>query len=151
MKLFSPSLGALLLFTSMITSMLTSTALCAAVETAPKPAKTKLKIAPHETVLHVADMHCATCAKKVASRLFTVPGVLRVRTDVNADLAVLTPQPKKKLDPLAIWKAAAKAGFPAVKLVGPEGQYTADPKTKAAVRVPPEENRTAQKPREQPG
>lgn len=96
----------------------------------------KLKLAPGETALYVADLHCKTCAKKIASKLYAVKGVMRVRTDVKGDVVVITPQKKKQLDVQSIWKAAQMAGFPAKKLIGPQGTYVVDPKTKAAQRLP---------------
>lgn len=97
---------------------------------APAPFETKLKIAKTDTVIQVGDLHCKTCAKKIARRLYTVKGVMRVRTDVKANIAIVTPQPKKTLDVEALWVAARKAGFPPVKLVGPEGAFEPDPETK---------------------
>ena len=96
----------------------------------------KVKRAPNETALFVADLHCKTCAKKIAGKLFTVKGVMTVRTNVKDDVVIITPQKKKKLDVQAIWKAAQKAGFPPQKLIGPQGTYVVDPKTKAAQRLP---------------
>ncbi|MCG8448189.1 MAG: heavy-metal-associated domain-containing protein [Pirellulales bacterium] len=96
----------------------------------------KLKVTPQETALFVADLHCKTCAKKVAGKIYGVKGVKRVRTNVKEDVAIITPQKKKRLDVNALWKAAQAAGFPPVKLVGPAGTYVADPKTKAARRLP---------------
>ena len=101
----------------------------------PKP-KTKLKLAPTDTVIYVGDLHCKHCAKRIASKLYTVKGVVKVRTDLKADVAIVTPQNKKKLDPLALWTAAKTSGFPALKLVGPAGTYVPDPKTKTAQRLP---------------
>ncbi len=98
--------------------------------------KTKLKSTPNETLLYVDEMHCGHCAKKIASKLYAVKGVVKVRTDIKAGLAIITPQKKKKLDPLAIWSAASKSGFPAMKLVGPTGTYVLNPKTKTAQLEP---------------
>jgi len=94
--------------------------------------KTKLKIAPNETTIYVKSLHCKTCAKKIARKLYAVKGVTKVRTDLKANLAVVTPQKKKKLDPLALWTAAQASGFPAIKLIGPTGTYLPHPETKAA-------------------
>ncbi len=98
--------------------------------------KTKLKSAPNETLLYVNEMHCGHCAKKIAGKLYAVKGVVKVRTDIKAGLAIITPQKKKNLDPLAIWTAANKSGFPAMKLVGPTGTYVLNPKTKKAELEP---------------
>ena len=97
-----------------------------------KSSKIKIKKAPHETVIFVDDLHCKNCAKKMARKLYAVKGVVKVRTDLKADVAIVTPQKKKQLDPLALWKAAKTAGFPAIKLVGPDGTYLPNPETKAA-------------------
>ena len=102
---------------------------------AASPVETSLKIAERETAIYVGDLHCKTCAKKIARRLYTVKGVVKVRTDVKADVAVVTPQAKKTLDVKALWSAAEKAGFPPVRLVGPAGTFEPDPKTKAPQRV----------------
>jgi copper chaperone CopZ len=98
-------------------------------------AETTLKIAESDTVIYVGDLHCKTCAKKIARRLYTVKGVMNVRTDVAADVAIVSPQPKKTLDVKALWTAAQKAGFPPVKLVGPAGTFEPDPETKGPLQV----------------
>jgi copper chaperone CopZ len=98
-------------------------------------AKSKLKMAKNETAIYVGDMHCGHCAKKIAGKLYTVKGVLKVRTDVKADVVIVTPQKKKKLDPMALWAAADKSGFPAIKLIGPTGTYTIDAETKKVTKV----------------
>ena len=102
---------------------------------AGSPVETKLKIAETDTTIYVDDLHCKTCAKKIARRLYTVKGVVKVRTDLKANVAIVSPQAKKTLDVKALWAAARKAGFPPVKLVGPEGTFEPDPKTKAPQRV----------------
>ena len=105
---------------------------------ANEPVKTKLKIGKTDTLIQVEDLHCKSCAKKVSRKLYAVKGVVKVRTDVAADVAVVTPQKKKKLDAKALWSAAQKAGFQPVRLEGPAGKYQPDPKTKAPVLVPAE-------------
>ncbi len=104
--------------------------------TTPAKPKTKLKMAANETIIYVDDLHCGHCAKKIASKLYAVKGVILVRTDVKADIVIITPQAKKKLDPLALWKAAKDSTFPALRLEGPTGKYVADPKTQAPQLVP---------------
>jgi copper chaperone CopZ len=97
---------------------------------AGSPATARLKVGERDTVIHVGDLHCKTCAKKIARRLYTVKGVMKVRTDVEANVAVVTPQTKKTLDVKALWNAALKSGFPPLKLVGPTGAFEPDPQTK---------------------
>ncbi len=101
--------------------------------------KTTLKIAKGDTIVYVGDLHCKHCAKSLTSKLVTVKGVKSVRADIKADVAVVTPQTKKKLDPKALWAAAKKSGFPAIKLVGPTGTYVLDTKTKEPKLMPKQE------------
>lgn len=95
----------------------------------------KLKLAPNEVAIYVDDMHCAGCAKKISGRLFKVKGVVKVRTDLKADLAIVTPQAKKQIDVKAAWEACQQAGFQPTKLIGPQGTFAAHEKTKAPQKV----------------
>jgi copper chaperone CopZ len=100
------------------------------------PAKaTALKLAPGETAIYISNMHCPTCAKKIAGKLYRVKGVIKVKTDVKKNLAVITPQSKKFVDAKAAWSAVRSAGFKPTKLIGPQGTFVADEKTKDPVRV----------------
>ena len=114
-------------------------------EITKKKVKTKLPIAKTDTVITVGDLHCKTCAKKIAGRLYTVKGVVKVRTDVKADVAIVTPQAKKKLSVKALWAAAQKSGFQPTLLEGPNGKYEADPKTKGPKLVPKKQQPPAEK------
>jgi copper chaperone CopZ len=104
-----------------------------AAEKAPASAA-EIKLAPHETAIYVGDMHCATCAKKISGKLFRVKGVMKVRTNVKQHVAIVTPQSKKVVDVKAAWKAVQSAGFEPVKLVGPEGTFVSDEKSKEPVK-----------------
>ena len=95
----------------------------------------EIKLAPNETAIYVGDMHCATCAKKISGKLFRVKGVMKVRTNVKQHVAIVTPQSKKVVDVKAAWKAVQSAGFEPTKLVGPEGSFTADEKSKEPVKT----------------
>ncbi len=79
------------------------------------------------TTIHVTDMHCATCAKKIAAKLYGVPGVLEVRANVKADKAYVVPQKTKTPSPKAIWEAVEAAGFKPTKMSGPAGKFTKKP------------------------
>ncbi|MCH2113959.1 MAG: heavy metal transporter [Pirellulales bacterium] len=94
------------------------------------------KLAANETAIFVGNLHCKTCAKKLASKLYAVKGVVRVRSNVKDNLTIVTCQKKKKLDINALWTAAQKAGFQPVKLINPQGTFIPDPKTKAAHQLP---------------
>jgi copper chaperone CopZ len=100
--------------------------------TAPKPAE--LKLAPNEVAIYITNMHCPTCAKKIAGKLYRVKGVMKVRTDVKKNLAIVTPQSKKQVDPKAAWTAVRSAGFKPAKLIGPQGTFVADEKTKDPIK-----------------
>jgi copper chaperone CopZ len=101
---------------------------------AEKARATEVKLAPGETAIYVGDMHCAHCAKKISGKLFRVKGVKKVRTNVKQHVAIVTPQAKKNLDVKAAWKAVQSAGFEPTKLVGPEGTFVADEKSKEPVK-----------------
>ena len=79
------------------------------------------------TWIFVDNMHCQNCANKIARKLYTVPGVVKVQTDVERNFAVVTPQARKQLSPRALWEAVEIAKFSPVKLQGPTGVYTAKP------------------------
>ena len=79
------------------------------------------------TAIHVDDMHCKTCAKKIARKLYAVPGVVAVHADVDKDVALVTPQKNKDLSPRALWEAVQAAKFKPVKLVGPHGTFLKKP------------------------
>lgn len=79
------------------------------------------------TTIHIQNMHCANCARKIANKLYAVPAVVNVKTNYQAGIAVVSPQPKKGTSPRALWEAVEKAGFKPVKLEGPSGVFTAKP------------------------
>ncbi len=94
--------------------------------------KKALKMQNGETAIFVGDMHCAGCAKKVARKLYGVKGVKRVRSDIKIDVAIVTPQSNKELDPKALWSAAEASGILPIKLIGPAGVIEADTAAKEA-------------------
>lgn len=79
------------------------------------------------TWIFVKDMHCANCAKKIARKLYTVPGVVKVQTHLKEHFAVVTPQAGKSVSPRAVWEAVESIEFEPVKLQGPNGVYTSKP------------------------
>lgn len=101
-----------------------------------QPAKpAELKLTANEIAIYVGDMHCSTCAKKIAGKLYRLKGVIKVKTDVKKNLAIVTPQAKKQVDSKAAWAAVRAAGFKPTKLIGPQGTFVADEKTKDPVKV----------------
>jgi copper chaperone CopZ len=126
-------------YRSLAAATLSLAFLCTAAQSAPAAEKApaaaaEIKLAPHETAIYVGDMHCATCAKKISGKLFRVKGVMKVRTNVKQHVAIVTPQSKKVVDVKAAWKAVQSAGFEPVKLVGPEGTFVSDEKSKEPVK-----------------
>lgn len=95
-----------------------------------------LKLGEQETVLFVGDMHCVNCAKRISRKLYIVKGVLKVRTDLKLDVAIVTPQRGKKLDAKALWSAATASGILPIKLLGPSGVMEADTEAKEEALKP---------------
>ena len=81
-----------------------------------------------QTTISVKNMHCSTCAKKIAARLYAVPGVLEVRANVKKNIAYVVPQKSKSPSPRAMWLAVEDAGFKPAKMTGPAGRFTSKPK-----------------------
>ena len=83
---------------------------------------------PKFTAIYVTDMHCETCAKKLASKLYTVPGVVQVKANVAKDVAFVIHQKTKDPQPLALWEATEAAEFTIVKMHSPTAVLTEKPK-----------------------
>jgi copper chaperone CopZ len=79
------------------------------------------------TTIHVHNMHCDECAKKIARKLYAIPGVVEVRADVNNNIAYVVPQKEKALSARTMWEAVEAAGFAVAKLEGPQGTFVAKP------------------------
>lgn len=77
--------------------------------------------------IYVDDMHCKNCAKKIARKLYTVPGVLAVHANVKQNLALITPQKGKDPSRRALWEAIESAKFKPVKMIGPDRTYKTKP------------------------
>lgn len=80
------------------------------------------------TTVYVKDMHCNSCAKKIAGKLYAVPGVVSVKTNYKKGTAVVTPQKSKTPSPKALWEAVEAATFKPVKIASPLGTYTKKPR-----------------------
>src|SRR6476661_2978595 len=79
------------------------------------------------TTIHVHNMHCDECAKKIARKLYALPGVVEVRADVDNNIAYVVPQKDKALSARSMWDAVEAAGFQVAKLEGPQGTFVAKP------------------------
>jgi copper chaperone CopZ len=82
--------------------------------------------APYTTI-HVHNMHCGECAKKIARKLYALPGVVEVRADVDNNIAYVVPQKDKSLSARSMWEAVEAAGFQVAKLEGPQGNFVVKP------------------------
>ncbi len=98
-------------------------------------AKIETKVGPNEVAIYIGDMHCNNCAKKIAAKLYRVKGVVKVRTSVKDNIAVVTPQAKKQIDAKAAWAAVSKAGFEPTRMISPQGEFVANEKTKEPEKV----------------
>lgn len=83
---------------------------------------------PTYTTIVVGDMHCGSCAKKIAAELYAVPGVLEVRADVKNSTAYVVPQKRKTPSSRLMWEAVEKAGFKTIKMIGPGGSFSEKPR-----------------------
>jgi copper chaperone CopZ len=79
------------------------------------------------TTIRVHNMHCDECAKKIARKLYAIPGVVEVRADVNNNIAYVVPQKDKSLSARTMWEAVEAAGFAVARLDGPQGAFTVKP------------------------
>lgn len=79
------------------------------------------------TTIIVDDMHCGECAKKIARKLYAVPGVVEVRADVAKNVAYVVPQKDRTLSARQLWVAVESAGFKVHRLENPQGVYQARP------------------------
>ncbi|QGJ72302.1 Copper chaperone [Planctomycetales bacterium 10988] len=82
---------------------------------------------PAWTSITVKEMHCAGCAQKVASRLYTVKGVKEVRVNVEKKTLFVAGQEQATLSPKAMWEAVLKAENEPLRLAGPSGTFTKKP------------------------
>ena len=82
---------------------------------------------PEFTTIYVEDVHCKHCAKRLARKLFTVPGVKKVRANVKKDIAMVYPETKKVISPLKLWEAAEAAKFKVIKIETPTDVYEEKP------------------------
>jgi Cu+-exporting ATPase len=80
------------------------------------------------TTIQVHDMHCQDCAKKIARKLYAVPGVVEVRADVQKNIAYVVPQQGKSLPPRQLWEAVEASGFKVARLSGPSGTFATKPR-----------------------
>lgn len=77
--------------------------------------------------IYVKDMHCATCAKKISSKLSAVPGVAQVKTNVAKGLATVTVEKNKQVSARAVWEAVEAASFAPIRVATASGTFEKKP------------------------
>lgn len=82
---------------------------------------------PTDTTISVEGMHCVGCARKMADRLYAVPGAGAVRADAPTARLFVTPKTGDVPSQRGLWEAVEKAGYKAKKLEGPAGKFTTRP------------------------
>ena len=84
---------------------------------------------PAMTTITVPDMHCMSCAKKMANQLYQVQGVGEVRANVPTTMLTVIPKAQMAPSPRALWEAVEKAGYRPSRLEGPSGTFTEKPRS----------------------
>ena len=79
------------------------------------------------SAIYLTDMHCADCARKIARKLYAVPGVVTVKADLDKNIAFVIHQKQKDPSPKALWEAVEGEGFEVVKVYTPAGFLTEKP------------------------
>ncbi len=82
---------------------------------------------PAATAITVENMHCMSCARKMADQLYAVPGVASVSADVKASRLTVGPKAGEQPSPRALWEAIEKAGYKPTQVEGPAGKFTTKP------------------------
>ena len=76
---------------------------------------------PETITLHVKNMHCEGCAKRLRARLYKLPHVLKVTTNVKSGVAVLTPTKGKSIAAKGLWEVAEAEKFQVAKVTNSHG------------------------------
>ncbi|TWT46770.1 heavy-metal-associated domain-containing protein [Botrimarina hoheduenensis] len=58
----------------------------------------------------IEDLHCGTCAKRVARKLYGLKGVQKVSWDLSADLVVVYQPASQPVSVLPLWAAVTAGG-----------------------------------------
>ena len=81
------------------------------------------------TTITIPEMECQGCAKKVADKVYAVPGVGTVQANVQARVLIIAPRPQSAMSPRQLWEAVEAAGKKPTKLECPAGTFTAKPQS----------------------
>ncbi len=77
--------------------------------------------------IHIADMHCQHCAKKISGKLYTVKGVKNVKTMLEDGLAEVTPSKQQMPSLKTLWEVLEEADFEPTKIVVGDKVYDKKP------------------------
>ena len=83
---------------------------------AVKVAEEMKPLPPGRVEIRVGDLHCKTCAKKVARKLYAVKGVRKVTSSLKDDLVVALLPADKPVSPEQLWQAVEAGGVKPVEL-----------------------------------
>jgi len=79
------------------------------------------------TSLYVSNMHCEGCAKRLRTKLYKLPNVLKVTTNVQSGVAIITPTTGKSVTVKKVWDAAEAEKFKVVKIADNSGTHNKKP------------------------
>ena len=82
---------------------------------------------PPVTAIYIKNLHCEGCAKRLRARLYKVPDVLKVSTNLKQGVAVITPTQGTSVSLKALWEAAETEKFQVSKVSGPQGVFNKKP------------------------
>lgn len=71
---------------------------------------------PGRVEVLVEDLHCATCVKKVARKLYALKGVKKVTGTVSDDLVVVALPANQEVPVAALWSAVEAGGVKPLEL-----------------------------------
>ncbi|MEM7316039.1 MAG: heavy-metal-associated domain-containing protein [Planctomycetota bacterium] len=79
------------------------------------------------TTIYIKNMHCEGCAKRLRTRLYKLPGVVKVTTNVKLGTAVVVPAAKKPVKTEQLWDATIAERFAIKKVTTPKGTFLKRP------------------------
>lgn len=80
------------------------------------PAAKPSPLPPGIVKISVDDLHCATCARRAARKLYAVKGVLKVSSSLKKDVIVIKLPVKQPIPVARLWSAVAAADVQPVSL-----------------------------------
>ena len=80
------------------------------------------------TRIDVKGMHCVMCAKKISTKVQTMPGIASAVADSKTGVVTVTTKPNASVSPKSLWEVIEAAGYKPVRLAGPSGTFEAKPK-----------------------